>query len=45
MSPISQALYQLAKLIFVDDSEFNIMNSGSELIEEVVKRNQEVLST
>jgi len=35
----------LAGLIFVDDSEFNIMNKGSESIDEVVRRGQEVLTT
>ena len=39
-SLISKVIYHLAKLIFIDDSEFNIMNNGEESILNIANRAQ-----
>ena len=44
-SLLSKTIYHLAGMIFVDDSELNIMNKGEESIEQVVSRRQEILTT
>ena len=44
-SPLSKTIYHLAGMIFVDDSELNIMNKGEESIEQVVTRGHEMLTT
>ena len=43
-SPISKAMYYLASLTFVNDSEFNIMNNGEESIIDITNRAQLVLT-
>ena len=44
-SPISKVIYYLTGLIFVDDLEFNIMNSGDESEIRIVNYAQQVLTT
>ena len=40
---ITRVLYYLARLIFVNDLEFNAMNKGNELINNIILRVQSVL--
>ena len=42
-SMISKAIYYLAGQIFVDNSDFNIMNNGMEDKEAIVRRAQAIL--
>ena len=42
-SPISHCIYHLAGQIFIDDSDFNIMNQGREDEQQIVRRAQIIL--
>ena len=42
-SPVSKTIYYLARLIFVNNLEFNNMNNGEESIIDIVNRAQKVL--
>ena len=44
-APISKVIYQLAGQIFVDDLDFNVMNTGYEDENEIIQRAQRILTT
>ena len=43
ISLISHCIYQLAGQIFMDDSDFNVMNKGNEDAKTIVERSQKIL--